>query len=129
MKDNRRTWRPGWDLENSWSPEGPRGMAIKDRSTFAPAKYVRKWKAGNEERIKEALETLKSLKIRVLFQILEHQDDIYKREDKGIHRGKVKKKYTTLRGKTLIIKQVPSAGMVWQIIDKMQEAAREMAKK
>lgn len=104
-------------------------MAIKDRSTFAPNSFVRRWEVSNEEMIRDAMKSLKSLKLRVHFQILEHQDDIYRRKGKGIHRGVIKKKYTTLKGKTLIIKKIPSPGMVWQIVNAIQNAAREMVKK
>lgn len=123
-----RTFKPDFDLEHCWSEPGPRKMSVKDRETFVPNRFVRKWSESNEEKMANALKRFKSLKLRVIFQVEEHSDDIQRRS--GV-KPKVKfdKRWTTMVGKTLFIKKIPNQGMMIQIIKLMQDAAKEAAKR
>ncbi len=121
--------REDWDLAHAWSPPGKRGMRLKNRETFVPGRYVRKWEEGNEEMMLRALKRFKSLKVRVIFQVEEDKEDVARRTNKNRLSGDRKVKWTPLKGKTLQIKKIPSIGMVWQLVKAMQDAAVETANK
>jgi hypothetical protein len=122
--------RLDWDLEHCWSEPGPRGMSLKNRETFVPFRYVRKWQECNEERIQRALKRFKTLKLKVTFALEEHVEDLNRRRGKPPNpKEKPNKKFVGLVGKTIFIKQIPTPGMLWQIVKAMQDAAKEAAKK
>lgn len=124
-----RTYRAEWDLEHCWSEPGPKGMRLKNRETFAPARYVRKWKEGNEEMMLHSLEKFKTLSLRVCFEIEEHIDHVARRTGKIPKAPNKKKRWTRLIGKTLFVKKIPNQGMLWQVVKAMQDAAVEAAKR
>lgn len=129
MRQPGDDFRKEWDLEHCWTEPGPRGMATKDRKDFVPYRYVRKWKESNEERIKNALERFKSLRLRIKFELEEHIDDVNNRLGKPINRDAPwKKKWVPIVGATITVRKIPSAGMLWQFVNACQTALKELAR-
>lgn len=81
-----------------------------------PKEYHRKWKAGNEERMLNALERFGHLQMRVKFELLEED------EEKRV-------KYKTLAGRTLVFKKIATQGSLLGIVKTLTQAGVEEAKK
>lgn len=122
-----RRWQD-YDWEHVWTEPGPRGMQLKSHENFVPQKYIRRWHESNEERLLRALKSLKSLKLRVKFEIEESGEDVARRRG-VLPDDKFKKQFHALKGKTIQIRKIPTIGMLWQIVKAMQDAAVEAAKK
>lgn len=117
------------DQKHAWSEPGPRGMRTKNRETFVPNSYVRRWQEGNEEKMIRAMKRFKSLKMKVIFFIEEDKEDIARRTNTNKLGGPTKTKWTGIRGKTIFIKNIPNQGMFFQLIKAMQDAAVEVVQK
>jgi len=109
--------RTGWNVDNWWTPKGPRGMQISRKDRYMPNRYVRKWKEGNEEMLLHALRRFKSLRMRVVFQMEEATEDFNIRNGKPRRAGEKPRRWTVVKGKTLTIKKIPNQGMFWRIIE------------
>lgn len=112
-----------------WTEPGPRKMSAKFRERFIPQKYVRKWIEGNEEMIQRALKRFKRLKLRIDFCLLESRADTWNRKGLSIDPVLEKqKKFTKLRGKSIVIRGIPTPGMVFKIIKAVCDAAEGATK-